>query len=218
MGDDASQGTSELTLPGLGDLDTALTLFRPQSTDIHMYEFTVNTPGTFSAETIAQRLNYPSLLNTELRLFTRNADGAYSAIAQNDNYFGNDSYVNLQLLPGTYYVGVSASGNNQYDPSLPDSGMGGTTEGPYELRLDFTPLTTGPAAAIADGDILLSGSNIALKTGSTPFVQGQVLGQVAITGIDATHVPSVAALNGETFQITDRREPTVHLPVRRTPA
>ena len=109
----------------------------------------------------------------------------------------------MQLQPGTYYVGVSASGNDQYDPSLPDSGMGGTTEGPYELRLNFTPLTTGPATAVANGDIVLSGSNIVLKTGTTPFVQGQVLGQVAITGIDATHVPNVAALDGETFKISN---------------
>ena len=137
-----------------------------------------------------------------MRLFTRNADGTYCP-AQNDDYFGTDSYINLQLQPGTYYVGVSASGNNDYNPRLPDSGMGGTTEGTYKLRLNFTPLTTGPATAITDGSILLSGSNIVLKTGTTPFAQGQILGQVAITGIDTTNVPSVAALNGETFQITD---------------
>ena len=203
MGDDITQGTSELTLPGLGDLDTGLSLFRPQSTDIDMYEFTVITPEHSAPRPLRNGSIDPSLLNTELRLFTRNADGAYTALAQNDDYFGTDSYINLQLQPGTYYVGVSASGNNQYDPLLPDSGMGGTTQGPYELRLNFTPLTTGPATALTDGSILLSGSNIVLKTGTTPFVQGQILGQVAITGIDTTNVPSVAALNGETFQITD---------------
>ena len=129
MGDDGAQGTSELTLPGLGDLDTALNMFRPQSTDIDMYQFTVSTPGTFSAETFAQRLSDPSLLNTELRLFTKNADGTYSVVAQNDDYFSNDSYIDLQLQPGTYYVGVSASGTTNTIPSCPTAAWAGRRRG-----------------------------------------------------------------------------------------
>ena len=33
--------------------------------------------------------------------------------------------------------GVSASGNNDYDPNIEDSGFGGTSQGDYELRLTF---------------------------------------------------------------------------------
>ena len=60
------------------------------------------------------------------------------------------------MLPGTYYVGVSASGNSQYDPNVANSGVGGTTEGAYQLRLNFQPLDNShlvDARGIAlDGD------------------------------------------------------------------
>ncbi|MGO9111611.1 MAG: IPT/TIG domain-containing protein, partial [Thermoguttaceae bacterium] len=203
QGDDVTQGTSELVLPGIGDLTTALNLFRADSGDINMYKVTLTTPGTLSAETIAQRLPDPSLLNTELRVFQQNADGSYSAIAQNDDYFSTDSYVSLTLQPGTYFVGVSASGNNSYDPSIPNSGMNGTTTGPYELRVDFTPQETlGPAQASASGNIVLTGSNLTVNTGTTPFTQIPGGDQVTIKQIDPVDVPSVAALSGETFTVT----------------
>ena len=75
MGDDASQGTSDLVLPGIGDLTTGLNMFRPDSGDINMYKVTLAVPGTLDAETIAQRLADSSLLNTELRVFEENSDG-----------------------------------------------------------------------------------------------------------------------------------------------
>src|SRR6185437_10280607 len=52
---------------------------------------------------------------------------------------GSDSFVNLHLAPGVYYVGVTSTGNTQFDPSVPGSGAGGTTQGSYDLKLDFTP-------------------------------------------------------------------------------
>src|SRR5690606_8187904 len=58
-------------------------------------------------------------------------------VARNDNYFSNDAYLELFLEPGTYYIGVSAAGNEDYDPTIADSGIGGTTQGNYELRLNF---------------------------------------------------------------------------------
>jgi hypothetical protein len=36
-------------------------------------------------------------------------------------------------------VGVSARGNDQYDPVIEDSGVGGRSEGTYDLRLTFRP-------------------------------------------------------------------------------
>ena len=147
-GDDPTQGTSELVLPGVGDVAIGLNMFRADSNDINMYKVMLATPGTLSAETIAQRLNDPSTLNTQLRVFQQNADGSYSPIAQNDDYFGQDSFTSLSLPTGTYFIGVTASGNDQYDPSHPDSGMNGKTTGGYELRVNFTPRQTlGPAQA-----------------------------------------------------------------------
>ncbi len=62
-------------------------------------------------------------------------------IAQNDDYYGTDSFVELHLKPGRYYLGVSSRGNTQYNPNSPDSGYGGTTQGPYQLRLGHRPET-----------------------------------------------------------------------------
>ncbi len=40
---------------------------------------------------------------------------------------------------GNYIVGVSAKGNNSYNPNVEDSGLGGKSEGRYQLRIDFHP-------------------------------------------------------------------------------
>ncbi|MEN6335145.1 MAG: hypothetical protein ABFE01_12860, partial [Phycisphaerales bacterium] len=128
----------DASLLGNGDIVTGQYLYRNDSMDIDLYKFQVDKEGTFSAETIAQRLQNASLLNTTLTLY--NSD--HEVIARNDDYYGQDSLINVHLTPGTYYIGISSSGNNQYDPDIADSGIGGTTEGAYELRLNFTPQVT----------------------------------------------------------------------------
>ena len=66
-------------------------------------------------------------------------DSNGNKIAQNDNYYGSDSALQLDLQPGTYYVGVTSVGNSSYNPLVPGSGSGGTSQGAYDLRLDFQP-------------------------------------------------------------------------------
>ncbi len=63
-------------------------------------------------------------------------------IAQNDDYFSNDSFIGLTLEPDTYYVGVSSTGNTDYDPAISDTGFNGTSEGVYNLKLSFVPSTS----------------------------------------------------------------------------
>lgn len=58
-------------------------------------------------------------------------------IAFNDDYFGTDSRIEVQLSDGVYYVGVTASGNDEYDPVIPGTGFGGRSEGSYQLFLKF---------------------------------------------------------------------------------
>ncbi len=55
--------------------------------------------------------------------------------AQNDDYFSNDSYISLTLEPDTYFIGVSSTGNTDYDPTIADTGFNGTTDGDYTLRI-----------------------------------------------------------------------------------
>jgi hypothetical protein len=70
-----------------------------------------------------------------LRLFRRTPDGAI-LVSQNDDAFGNDSQLDFEVTQGTYYIGVSAKGNIQYDPTY-RSGANGVSSGTYRLRVDF---------------------------------------------------------------------------------
>ena len=76
-----------------------------------------------------------SLLDSVITVYDQNK----RLIARNDNYFSQDSFLELQLEAGTYYVAVTSKGNTNFDPNVEDSGMGGTTEGEYQLRMNFTP-------------------------------------------------------------------------------
>ena len=69
--------------------------------------------------------------------------GNVELIAQNDDYFSKDSLIRMNLDSGVYYIGVSASGNDKYDASVPGTGNGGRTQGRYDLRLTFRAQTDG---------------------------------------------------------------------------
>ncbi|MGV2334607.1 MAG UNVERIFIED_CONTAM: DVUA0089 family protein [Planctomycetaceae bacterium] len=107
---------AEPDFPGDADIVHGQALFRPESRDIDLYRFTLANAGQFTAETIAERLNDSSLLDTVIRLYRQNSDGTRTAIATNDDYFSEDSLISLDLEAGTYFIGVSASGNDAYDP------------------------------------------------------------------------------------------------------
>ncbi len=87
-----------------------------------------------------------------LRVFDSNGN----PIAENERYYGTDSYLSLTLTPGVYYVGVSSTGNDAYNALVADSGGGGTTQGDYELEIQFTPQQT---AGLTDAaGVLLDGN------------------------------------------------------------
>lgn len=65
--------------------------------------------------------------------------GDIEQLRRNDDYFSEDSRIIASLGEGTYYVGVAASGNDTYDPTIPASGFGGLTQGRYDLSLRFEP-------------------------------------------------------------------------------
>lgn len=129
---------NEPAFPSVADIVNGQFLYRPESNDIDVYQFTLNQPGKVSIETIAERLPSASLLNTALRLYKRDSiTGKFTEVAANDDYFSDDSLIELDLERGTYAIGVSASGNTTYDPATPGSGFGGKSEGTYELSLSF---------------------------------------------------------------------------------
>ncbi|WP_442506520.1 tandem-95 repeat protein [Novipirellula sp. SH528] len=127
-------------LPGDHDVVHLQRIVPPNSTDVDLYQFVLQESGKWSAETVAERFETnPSKLDSVLTLYRRNDSdpNKYDLIARNDRYYGNDSFLELELGPGTYFVGVSSTGNENYDPKVPNSGYGGTTDGAYELKLSF---------------------------------------------------------------------------------
>ncbi len=133
------------TVPGLpaaepvfpGDIDIAngQYIIQPNANDINMYQFNLTQSGTVSLQTIAQRLSSASLLDSVLTVF----DSSGNKIASNDNYYGSDSFLQLDLPAGTYYIGVTSVGNTNYNPLVPESGSGGTSQGAYDLQMTFQP-------------------------------------------------------------------------------
>ena len=175
--------TGEDVFPGDHDILHGQRLYRPDSTDIDLYQFTLNSAGRFTAETKAERLAAISPLNSVLTLYkeTSTAGGPVREIvARNDDYFSSDSFLDLQLEAGTYYVGVTSTGNTDYNPLFDDSGFGGRTQGAYELLLSFQ---TQPRSQIVDtaGTALDGDANGAaggafdfwFQSGSTIFVDKQ---------------------------------------------
>ncbi len=92
----------------------------------------------FAAEIIAERLTESSQLDAVLSLYQETANGP-ELIARNDDYFSEDSFVGLNLEAGSYYLAVTSTGNVAFDPTIEKTGLGGTSDGPYDLRLDFHP-------------------------------------------------------------------------------
>ncbi|MBI2481188.1 MAG: hypothetical protein HYV60_21880, partial [Planctomycetia bacterium] len=133
--------TGEAIYPGDYDILHGQRLYRPDSNDIDLYKFNVDRRGTFTAEVKAERLAVISPLDSVLTLYhevmTPAGSTVREVIARNDDYFSSDSFIELELEPGTYYLGISSTGNTAYNPVINDSGSGGTTQGAYELSIDF---------------------------------------------------------------------------------
>jgi hypothetical protein len=150
VGDSAPLGDSaeaEPVFPGNSDILLGQYLHPPVGNDINLYRFALPRAGQINLETLAERLpsqdpNDP-VLDSVISVF----DSTGKLIARNDDYYGTDSFLQLQLSAGTYYVGVTSKGNTNFDPTIAGTGFGGTTQGQYQLKLSFTPT---PAAGIRD--------------------------------------------------------------------
>jgi large repetitive protein len=132
----------EQIFPGNHDIVHGQHLFRPDNRDVDLYRFDIapGTRGALRAETFAERLNNSSTLDTYISLLRQNADGSVDLISANNNYFGKDSLLEITLESGTYFLAVTVMGNQDHDPTIQNSGSGGTSQGNYQLRVDFTNL------------------------------------------------------------------------------
>lgn len=134
---------TEQIFPGDADVIHGQHMYRPDNRDVDLYRFVVSpgTTGRLRAETIAERLNDSSNADTHLSLLRREADGTLTTLAANDNYFSQDSFLDVTLTPGEYFVSVTGSGNQDNNPLTADTGSGATSQGRYDLRVDFQTTT-----------------------------------------------------------------------------
>lgn len=107
--------------------------------DIDLHKFELATAGRFTAEITADRLPTKSFLDSVLTLYRETSPGVREIIARNDDFFGEDAFLDLELEAGYYYLAVTSVGNIDFDPNVADSGYGGRTDGLYTLDINFTP-------------------------------------------------------------------------------
>ena len=179
-----SVGGVEGVFPGDHDIVHGRHLYPTSSIDIDVFEFTLPEAGRFTAEVVAARLDTPSLLDSVLTLF----DSHGEVVARNDRYFGSDSFLELQLGAGTYFIAISSSGGSPLDLNIADSSLGGTSDGWYELRLDFQGT---PANRLVD----LTGTALDGNADGLPGGAYDFWFQVATTA-NTIYVDKVAAAGG----------------------
>ncbi|MEZ6130797.1 MAG: DVUA0089 family protein [Planctomycetaceae bacterium] len=166
----ANSNLVELDFPGDLDIVAGRVVHPADSKDIDLYPFTLPEDGLFTAEIFAERLtgDDTSLLDSMLRLYQVTPSGNV-LIAQNDDYFSEDSLIELNLEAGDYFIGVSASGNDNYNPTIADTGLNGRTHGKYQLNLNFKEnLGVGTFLADATG-VALDGDHDGVEGGVHNF-------------------------------------------------
>ncbi|MBF2078055.1 MAG: hypothetical protein IGR76_05920 [Synechococcales cyanobacterium T60_A2020_003] len=113
------------------------------SKDVDLIKFSVLTAGNVTLELLPDYINRRDF-DSLLRVFNQQGN----EIGFDDNTgIDNFSKANLFLNPGTYYAGISGSGNRNYNPQKAGSGSNGTT-GTYALRLSLSPSSGGNATSL----------------------------------------------------------------------
>lgn len=142
-------GPVEWSFPGDHDIAHGLHLHRRDNRDVDSYSFTIpaGQAGSLQLEVQAERLPNSSNLDSHLSVYRQSASGQLELVATNDQSFGNDSYISLNLSAQadatTYYVMVTASGNEDFHPEVVNTGSGGFSQGDYQLRVAFKSLVIG---------------------------------------------------------------------------
>jgi len=107
--------------------------FLANPNQVDLYSVALNPGDEVNAAVSAQTSG--SGLQSILRVF--NASG--TAIALDDQEGGDPRLTFQAPSAGTYFIGVSAAGNDTYDPTRSSSSQGGTSTGLYTLDLRLTP-------------------------------------------------------------------------------
>src|SRR5690606_37858152 len=110
-----------------------------------------------------------SSLDTYIRLFdsqgnpVQDPDNPSNYLENDDEGYGTtDSYLAFTApATGTFFVGVSSSGNSSYSANYAGSGWGGNSSGEYTIFVSVTDPVEGPAVSVWDGSTsLTSGTSV----------------------------------------------------------
>ena len=170
MAGDTSQSTSNLpgenVFPSDYDILHLQQLYPRSGTEIDVYSFTLDADGELGVETFAARLPAEaSTLDTVVSVYDSNG----TLVGRNDDSFGRDSRISLSLTAGNYFIAVSSVGNTVFDLNVTNSGLGGLTQGAYELRLSHTPFATATSTIIDSSKTPLDGDRDGKAGGSFNF-------------------------------------------------
>jgi subtilisin family serine protease len=126
------------------------------ATDVDLYKFVPTTSGLYD---IATDTSQEGSVDTYLRLF--DASGDQLATNDNANSATTASLIRASLTAGeTYYIGVSGSGNDSYNPITGASATASSTTGTYVVSVN---LATTPAITVASPSAVtpsVSGTNL----------------------------------------------------------
>jgi hypothetical protein len=152
----------EAIFPGDYDFEHLRQLYPTSGSDIDVYTFTLAERGRLTAEIIAARPGTPvdTRLDAVLSLYrqeTVNGRIVRTLVARNDDYYGRDPFVGLDLEAGDYFIAVTSVGNTAIDPTISDSGSGGRTDGDYRLDIDFTAASAASNTIVDLSDRPLDG-------------------------------------------------------------
>ena len=166
--------TGEPVFAGDYDIEQMIQYFPTNGSDVDMYSFTLDKPGTLSAETIIARPGQvaTSKLDSVITLYREDIVGGQpvrTMIARNDDSFGRDSFVGLNVTAGTYFLAVSSTGNTAFDPDVSDSGYGGRTDGAYRLQVGFKPTSTAATTIVDTSGTTLDGDRDGQAGGAFNF-------------------------------------------------
>jgi subtilisin family serine protease len=113
--------------------------------DVDLYRIKLAAGQTVTVDVDARSLATPSTFDSALRLFT--ASGKQLASSGDAAGSADSLLLFTAATAGTYYVGVSGSGNEAYAAKRAGSGRVGSTGG-YELELEFTRAATSAVTGL----------------------------------------------------------------------
>ncbi|MFN9993288.1 MAG: S8 family serine peptidase, partial [Phycisphaerales bacterium] len=127
--------TGEANLVGMNiDAGSFIAVGSPSNKvpDVDLFRIDIPRGGVIKAEVVAQRLEFSNGLDSFLRLF----DASGQELTSNDQFYGNDAFIDYWLPSGgTYYIGVSSFDNSDYNIFVPDTVARTTNGGRFDLRV-----------------------------------------------------------------------------------